>query len=149
MFQSTPPREGRPSDGGYFVGEHVSIHAPTRGATERFLLVIILIMFQSTPPREGRPYVLSNKLRDLLFQSTPPREGRRNNKVIIIVSNGFNPRPHARGDVGVKWFRTESISFNPRPHARGDVPPVEVPRDSKVSIHAPTRGATYNCCESC
>ena len=79
--------------------------------------------------------------------------------------NGFNPRPHARGDQRLLPFFAVGKCFNPRPHARGDVflvlmiPLLLVfqstpPREGRppryrdihflinVSIHAPTRGAT-------
>ena len=55
-----------------------------------------------------------------MFQSTPPREGR------LSKSNKPNT----------------SRCFNPRPHARGDFYMTKHDEQHKVSIHAPTRGAT-------
>ena len=100
LFQSTPPREGRhntarkvkartsfnprphargdPGISFLFVVSVVSIHAPTRGATQRLY-------------NQGQ-------LRHQ-FQSTPPREGRRRADKSILISKCFNPRPHARGDL--------------------------------------------------
>ena len=94
-----------------------------------------------------------------------PREGRRTARAISLSSTGFNPRPHARGDFGsplrscaIKMFQstphtrgdeagkphlTGSLSFNPRPHTRGDpIGGINV-LPQRVSIHAPTRGATF------
>ena len=55
MFQSTPPREGRPA---------------------YQLALSKYDMFQSTPPREGRHGGAKSVDHDSWFQSTPPREGR-------------------------------------------------------------------------
>ena len=80
---------------------------------------------------------------DQRFRSTPPREGRPDScPAFLLLSRGFDPRPHARGDdprVG-EW--APQRSFDPRPHARGDAPRCEHGAEPVVSIHAPTRGAT-------
>ena len=55
----------------------------------------------------------------------------------------FNPRPHARGDTRHLRLTPSLSSFNPRPHARGDVKSDQFTRLDLVSIHAPTRGATF------
>ena len=53
-FQSTPPQGGRPTMVNKpFMGIWVSIHAPTRGATDRDALVCGTDQFQSTPPQGG------------------------------------------------------------------------------------------------
>ena len=57
----------------------------------------------------------------ILFQSTPPRGGRRPRGPPPAYRDGFNPRPHAGGDS----LSNHRINVLPR-----------------VSIHAPTRGAT-------
>ncbi len=100
-FQSTPPRGGRrlwrcvslpfhrfnprPRAGGdaqlrlgYIDLAQVSIHAPARGATTRFIWHDTTASFQSTPPRGGRR----------MGSSRSP-----------IRSNCFNPRPRAGGDI--------------------------------------------------
>ena len=77
-------------------------------------------LFRSTPPREGRPDTARLMSSMVKFRSTPPREGR------------LTPIGAANG-------RT---SFDPRPHARGDHQRHRQCRNSVVSIHAPTRGAT-------
>jgi len=55
MFQSTPLRERRLNVG--VLPMHirkVSIHAPTREATQRGDTTTVIMTFQSTPLREGR-----------------------------------------------------------------------------------------------
>ena len=59
--------------------------------------------------------------------------------------NGLDPRPHARGDSISCRRSTISRSFDPRPHARGDNVRTRKESDDRVSIHAPTRGATSGC----
>ena len=54
----------------------------------------------------------------------------------------FNPRPHAGGDDQGFINRVCKRCFNPRPHAGGDDDTAFAPALDKVSIHAPTRGAT-------
>ena len=159
----------RPHAGGdkfkrqFVIVVYVSIHAPTRGATERGDRDAIPTWFQSTPPRGGRPHTAR----------------------IITTAQSFNPRPHAGGDkIRANYNDKELVSihaptrgatanksgspwagcFNPRPHAGGDrinsywKPHVFAfqstpPRGGRptrrtarclwvVSIHAPTRGAT-------
>ena len=77
------------------------------------------------------------------FQSTPPR-GRRPVQIMPVPTlMCFNPRPHARGDTRHLRLTPSLSSFNPRPHARGDVKSDQFTRLDLVSIHAPTRGATF------
>ena len=71
-------------------------------------------------PTRGATGIPSDNKRLKKFQSTPPREGRRCHQFHHAMENSFNPRPHARGDQFI------NAGFNPL----------------KVSIHAPTRGAT-------
>ena len=77
-FQSTPPRGGRLAQPcQYWLSvPHVSIHAPTRGATCRCSSPACAMSFQSTPPRGGRLLHTIHTLAGHMFQSTPPRGGR-------------------------------------------------------------------------
>ncbi len=81
----------------------------------------LLTEFQSTHPRGVRlilPYLI---LSLPLFQSTHPRGVRRNYLKSSLKRDCFNPRTHEGCDL---------------PSGRTETLPV-------VSIHAPTRGATY------
>ena len=98
-FQSTLPREERLLQCNIrIICTHISIHAPTRGATR----------MQKTMFKRRR------------FQSTLPREERQNIAKIFILLINFNPRSHERSD-------ENDCSKCPK---------------QKISIHAPTRGAT-------
>ena len=119
-FRSTPPREGRPDTGNASRNSYVSIHAPTRGATERGLHFRCLQLVSIHAPTRGAtryeagvrgphgvsihaptrgatshkvPYSYYD-----LFRSTPPREGRQGPNMHYGYIAGFDPRPHARGD---------------------------------------------------
>ena len=102
-------------------------------------------MFRSTPPREGRPYRAPSPAVARGFDprphargdAIPPKPSRR--------PNSFDPRPHARGDVDQHQMIAGCHGFDPRPHARGDNQIVRPPGSDRVSIHAPTRGATPRC----
>ena len=77
------------------------------------------------------------------FQFTPLREGRRNSRKSRLMGRYFNSRPSARGDGVVKDGRIHQRDFNSRPSARGDgLPGVYPPGMTRISIHAPPRGAT-------
>ena len=58
----------------------------------------------------------------------------------------FNPRSHERSD---PWFFSHSqvhLYFNPRSHERSDVRRSCCRLFFRISIHAPTRGATLTVC---
>ena len=102
--------------------EGISIHAPTRGATPTSSTRIKESGgFQSTLPQGERQ--LPECFLDCvsLFQSTLPQGERRYQKPVRFWYRNFNPRSHKGSD---------DLSF--------DV----VDISTKISIHAPTRGAT-------
>ena len=101
--------------------QHISIHAPPRGATsfafQHFLRCCISI---HAPPRGATsPSILS--INFWIFQFTPLREGRPE----------------------IRWTGKRLQHFNSRPSARGDPRRAHhVGADEQISIHAPPRGAT-------
>ena len=101
---------------------YISIHAPTRGATGWNLENGSDDKFQSTLPREERLKKQLLSRSEDRFQSTLPREERRSSWSI--------------------WTRI--MNFNPRSHERSDDDKGTQSGDGKISIHAPTRGATWN-----
>ncbi len=164
VFQSTPLREGRllprrrdcstscfnprpyargdDRPFGDMQRKRVSIHAPTRGATGVTHLCAICINVSIHAPTRGATRLMAWDDLTVEFQSTPLREGRRPCISSRMPTDSFNPRPYARGDVLSLLPSLLPASFNPRPYARGDKP---LPRGCypfRVSIHAPTRGAT-------
>ena len=145
--------------------KEISIHAPTRGATEVHIMKTIAIIFQSTLPREERRRLIIPKAPEAPFQSTLPREERRICRQIRRQKHYFNPRSHERSDCK-GWKNWERMTyFNPRSHERSDQKPEQTENDGfifqstlpreerqvrnlwksmciRISIHAPTRGAT-------
>ena len=77
---------------------HISIHAPTRGATIIFQMSLSRTLFQSTLPREER-----------LWHQTRPAWWLY-----------FNPRSHERSDTDEWLYDEEYLNFNPRSHERSD-----------------------------
>ncbi len=142
----------------------ISIHAPTRGATDRGAMLIVLILFQSTLPRGERPFVRllqhaervhfnprshdGSDLRNhryglaLQFQSTLPRWERRHERCRRCDQRNFNPRSHEGSD-GMDWRPSPyDQNFNPRSHEGSDSAFINSSGLIYISIHAPTRGAT-------
>ena len=145
----------------------ISIHAPTRGATNSASAAVLLsLIFQSTLPREERPY-WSPLIETLgIFQSTLPREERPDSlNLFFYVLSDFNPRSHERSDGFYVACLIFGADFNPRSHERSDCFRIcnkahsllfqsTLPREERlitrchrlsnlpISIHAPTRGAT-------
>ena len=78
------------------------------------------LMFQSTHPHEVRPVSPYATGSQYPFQSTHPHEVRRHGRSHADEPQGFNPRTHTRCDLNDN----------------------RNPSQPRVSIHAPTRGAT-------
>ena len=124
---------------------NISIHAPTKGATQATQNAIGYVQFQSTLPRRERPNRFC---------------------CIIITINYFNPRSHEGSDLeeyyngrGFKHFNPRSHegsdgisrekfcpkdNFNPRSHEGSDDAIFTTMDSYMISIHAPTKGATYS-----
>ena len=102
MFQSTPPRGGRP----LFA----------------YILRPITTRFNPRPRAGGDPFAGEFQVDHVVFQSTPPRGGRRRwARPPRPGRPGFNPRPRAGGDLHRGGDqRPGSGGFNPRPRAGGD-----------------------------
>ena len=108
----------------HIFGHHipVSIHAPTRGATRKCLVATNgCSMFQSTLPRGERRFWISSFSSWAAFQSTLPRGER-------------HPKPNT--------LRHRSQFQSTLPRGERPVSREGVKSLIRVSIHAPTRGAT-------
>ena len=77
------------------------------------------------------------------FQSTLPREERPKSGDDGTNYGNFNPRSHERSDRLKAKPNAELLDFNPRSHERSDKYDKIFGDLEKISIHAPTRGATY------
>ena len=143
QFQSTLPREERlnilgvisspyhisihaPTRGATIFAEHcnikshISIHAPTRGATYQAHQPQASATISIHAPTRGATSRYSSVLLIIPFQSTLPREERLVTHAITNLTAYFNPRSHERSD------HSFYLLF----------------RGAAISIHAPTRGAT-------
>ena len=122
-FQSTHPHGVRPSyPSGTVVALSVSIHAPTRGATTRESTTMYLFLCFNPRTHTGcDAFFMSLVLSVLRFQSTHPH-GVRHTRVYydVLISQFQSTHPH-----GVRLAKAAVF--------KGAV---------RVSIHAPTRGAT-------
>ena len=76
------------------------------------------------------------------FQSTLPREERRMRWTNTQDHPNFNPRSHERSDGILMKLADIEDNFNPRSHERSDGENPRTNQHKKISIHAPTRGAT-------
>ena len=99
-FQSTlPRRERQVRECTRYCLRGISIHAPTKGATNRVIFVQLGSIFQSTLPRRERRYHF-----------------KRHKSI-----HDFNPRSHEGSDADAMARRKVTV----------------------ISIHAPTKGATW------
>ncbi len=166
LFQSTPPRGGRPEPGVCCSPwEDVSIHAPARGATRPGRLLNLGTRFQSTPPRGGRRSTCRGRLSPPCFNPRPREGGDLTEtcmfaaKLVSIHAPARGATPHTKFTSARKAFQSTpprggrpprdcalhrpSGRFNPRPREGGDIPKMWPDAQFKVSIHAPARGATF------
>ena len=128
------------------VEPHVSIHAPTRGATLALGFAGLGSSVSIHAPTRG-----ATRFQDNLFRETCFNPRTHTGCDICIVKHKnlhicFNPRTHTGCDkVLVKLFLMAN-GFNPRTHTGCDNNTLPVCVSAfGVSIHAPTRGATYAC----
>ncbi len=125
LFQSTPPRGGRRAKVQRELQIFgVSIHAPTRGATKTLRAKKNYRQsFNPRPHAGGDDYQIRGWQENITFQSTPPRGGRRPTGSFVTFDANmlFQSTPPRGGRQTVLYCSASSIF---------------------VSIHAPTRGAT-------
>ncbi len=114
---------------------------PLRRAIERVSAIAGGQLCINPRPHGGATAARSAARSDLRFNPRPHGGGRLNCSVINYSSFCFNPRPHGGATPGSKNL-VESGGFNPRPHGGGDSTSVLRCVIIRVSIHAPTGGAT-------
>ena len=99
--------------------------------------------FQSTHPRGVRPWpMFPSRMRSRVSIHAPTRGATSPPTGNHPSSTSFNPRTHAGCDRCRSPRQGFAASFNPRTHAGCDGIPGSRNPFEKVSIHAPTRGAT-------
>ena len=102
----------------------ISIHAPTRGATESLHPTRHILRFQSTRPHGARLHDAYDKSPQAKFQSTRPHGARLAETMAKGISGFISIHAPTRGAT--------------RRHRQGA-------DSTRISIHAPTRGATLLC----
>ena len=99
---------------------HISIHAPTRGATVNWSVILYISPISIHAPTRGATVFFASAFVSSVFQSTLPREERRELLHLDFQQRNFNPRSHERSD-GILLKSTLLITyFNPRSHERSD-----------------------------
>ena len=120
-FQSTLPQGERLRIINHIYAlKHISIHAPTRGATKKG----------------------SGKTTLMTFQSTLPQGERRIVVFYFIVSHYFNPRSHKGSDSFKKVVNPCTCISIHAPTRGATIRQILFRITWSISIHAPTRGAT-------
>ena len=147
----------------------VSIHAPTRGATQQvneqlqgawcfnprthtgcdsphIRLPCVGQCFNPRTHTGCDPLTGIPGLSILKFQSTHPHGVRHGSQSCGWSASCFNPRTHTGCDFLSATSLPTPCSFNPRTHTGCDIPSKHLHHGVIVSIHAPTRGATSSLC---
>ena len=126
-----------------FMDPSISIHAPTRGATPAAFASCSSTRFQSTLPREERRRTPGRRHKDIPISIHAPTRGATPpGHMPHQQRQNFNPRSHERSDKALLGTKQQRIHFNPRSHERSDGLQSAACSAGRISIHAPTRGAT-------
>ncbi len=125
---------------------HISIHAPTGGATYNPSIRREHIIFQSTLPRGERQTILIIRKILITFQSTLPRGERPSQQQLSSQpSQNFNPRSHGGSDGGAPTDLPSYYEFQSTlPRGERLYRNIHTKTPDSISIHAPTGGATDN-----
>ena len=126
----------------FFV--HISIHAPTRGATHDLSLRSLHLENFNPRAHEGRDSIARSRAwRVLISIHAPTRGATSATKWALCAARNFNPRAHEGRDLSARINTLPIHYFNPRAHEGRDLlMQSRWRRPSTISIHAPTRGAT-------
>ena len=121
-FQSTLPRRERLEAVVFFLELVViSIHAPAKGATNRYKNFWLTSGFQSTLPRRERRYRLIAFIYIIIISIHAPAKGATTETI---------------------WYCSIIPDFNPRSREGSDKMVEHLQGFSSISIHAPAKGAT-------
>ena len=102
-------------------GFSISIHAPTRGATNMSVQIICIVLFQSTLPREERQWWGVVCTSTIYISIHAPTRGATMVGCCLHFNHiYFNPRSHERSDPVGGRLTVNYLYFNPRSHERSD-----------------------------
>ncbi len=123
----------------------ISIHAPTRGATSNPSPKSSAFVNFNPRAHAGRDRRAAGRC-PMRIYFNPRAHAGRDYKWLNRrwISSYFNPRAHAGRDAAKGICRCTRRNFNPRAHAGRDAAMAGNPRHGHISIHAPTRGATFD-----
>ena len=123
--------------------EHISIHAPPRGATSSERQTTSGLHFNSRPSARGDRIPVDTHSIEKDFNSRPSARGDAAKLFQFFRDAQFQFTPLREGRHGViSWMKLASY-FNSRPSARGDRARGKRVGGIRISIHAPPRGATF------
>ena len=123
--------------------QQISIHAPTRGATQQKHTIYFSDKFQSTLPREERPLCLIIISFIRAFQSTLPREERLYTFDQYLDLFTISIHAPTRGATGTDGTSSTLNGISIHAPTRGATCHALCKSYAlHISIHAPTRGAT-------
>ena len=120
----------------------VSIHAPTRGATDIGGVGHIRSEVSIHAPTRGATLNYCTNGRNEQFQFTRPRGARLHLVLCFVVVARVSIHAPTRGATKRDIPGGPASCFNSRAHAGRDALLADFPNQLVVSIHAPTRGAT-------
>ena len=121
LFQSTHPHGVRPRHSQKFGCSFVvSIHAPTRGATDFRRGYCQFELFQSTHPHGVRPLFAPCPHKQTCFNPRTHTGCDSFKTRLLIYNSSFNPRTHTGCDNSLTVNPKAFISFNPRTHTGCD-----------------------------
>ena len=143
-FQSTLPRgERRGEAGAEVVLIDISIHAPTRGATEELPDPGCACWISIHAPTRGATVVGITVVVDIAISIHAPTRGATRRRSGSPLMGYFNPRSHEGSDRDQEVAVVlDHISIH-APTRGATVFAGLALVDGGISIHAPTRGATY------
>ena len=122
----------------------ISIHAPTRGATRWFIFGCIPGL--NFNPRSYKRSDMQAHDENMEFLNFNPRSYKRSDFAISInfhYVHRFQSTLLQEERRKLQVFGIPSYYFNPRSYKRSDKDLTKAGKILSISIHAPTRGATY------
>ena len=141
MFQSTPPRGGRPVRIVNKIRMSSFNPRPRAGGDAFFAFKFVTQWrFQSTPPRGGRPMPTSLRQWTTAFQSTPPRGGRQFDGACGIVLDVVSIHAPARGATPIAFGMQAIYKFQSTPPRGGRRNSIRIYRQNNGFQSTPPRG---------